>query len=68
MRFHSTWVEIVMLAAVDAAAAVTVVAEAVEDMAEPHPVQCRIRHQKSGHGRNLKVIYSPSALVTRQGR
>ncbi len=65
VRFHSTWVEMAMLAAVDAAAAVTIAAEAAEDMAGPHLVQIHIRHQKLGRARNLKVIYSPSALVTR---
>ena len=37
-----TWVEIAMLAAADAMAAVTIVAEAVEDMAGPHPVRCHV--------------------------
>jgi hypothetical protein len=39
VRFLSTWVEIPMLAAVEAVEAVTVVAKAVEDMAGPHLVQ-----------------------------
>ncbi len=62
---QSTWVEIAMLAAVDAVAAVTVVTEAVEDMAGPHLVLCHVKHQKLGHARTLKVICSPSALATR---
>jgi len=36
---QSTWVEIAMLAAEDAEAAMTAVAEAVEDMEGRHPVQ-----------------------------
>ncbi len=48
---QSTWVEIAMLAAEDAEAAMTAVAEAVEDMAGPHPVQCHVSHQKLGHAR-----------------
>ena len=44
-----TWVEIAMPAAEDAVAAVTIVAEAVEDMVGPHPVRCHVRHQKLGH-------------------
>ena len=40
-----------MLAAEDAVAAMTAVAEAVEDMAEPHPVQYHVSHQKLGHAR-----------------
>ena len=51
VRFHSTWLEIAMLAAEDAVAAMTAVAEAVEDMAGPHPVQYHVSHQKSGHAR-----------------
>jgi hypothetical protein len=51
VRFHSTWVEIATLAAEDAVAAVTVVAEAVEDMARPHLVRCHVKHQKLGHAR-----------------
>ena len=54
-----------MLATVDAVAAVTVVAGAVEDMAGQHPVQCHVRHHKLGCARILKVIFSPSALATR---
>jgi lauroyl/myristoyl acyltransferase len=64
-RFQSTWVEIAMLAAEDAVAAMTGVAEAVEDMAGPHPVQYHLSHQKLGHAKTWKVTYSPSALVTR---
>ena len=51
MRFHSTWVEIAKLAVEDAVAAVTAVAEAVEDMAGPQPVRCHVRHQKLEHAR-----------------
>jgi hypothetical protein len=51
VRFHTTWVEIATLAAVDAVAVVTVVAEAVEDMARPHLVRCHVKHQKLGHAR-----------------
>ena len=40
-----------MLAAEDAVAAMTGVAEAVEDMAGPHPVQYHVSHQKSVHAR-----------------
>jgi hypothetical protein len=46
VRFHSTWLEIAMLAAEDAVAAMTAVAEAVEDTAGPHPVQYPVSHQK----------------------
>ena len=51
MRFHSTWVEIAMLAAEDTVAAVTAIAEAVEDMAGPQPVRCHVMHQKLEHAR-----------------
>ncbi len=64
-RFQSTGVEIAMLAAEDAVSAMTAVAGAVEDTARPHLVQYHVSHQKSGHAKTWKVIYSPSALVTR---
>ncbi len=51
MRFQSTWLEIAMLAAEDAVAAMTAVVEAVEDMAGLHLVQYHVSHQKSGHAR-----------------
>ena len=51
VRFQSTWVKIPTRAAVDAVAAVTVVAKAVEDMARPHLVRCHVKHQKLGHAR-----------------
>ena len=51
VRFHSTWLKIAMLAAEDAVAEMTAVAEAVEDMAGPHLVQYHVSHQKLGHER-----------------
>ena len=63
--FHSTWVEIRTLAALDAVETVDVVVVAEEVEAEVPMRPCLGRHLKWGPARNLKATFLPLALATR---